>query len=78
MLVDQGESSDRVGYDTGDAEADVGRLRRMIRQPRSRARIAFSALVIGAILFAACGSDDASSDTTDPADTVATDGTATG
>ncbi len=49
----------------------------MIRQPRSRARIASSALVIGAILFAACGSDDASSDTTDPADTVATDGTAT-
>ena len=50
----------------------------MIRQPRSRARIASSALVIVAILFAACGSDDTSSDTADPTDTaVTTDDTAT-
>ena len=78
ILVDQGESSDRVGHDIGDAEADLGRLRRMIRQPRSRARTASSALIIGAILFAACGSDDASSDTSDPAATVlATDDTTT-
>jgi FKBP-type peptidyl-prolyl cis-trans isomerase len=51
----------------------------MIRLPRSRARIASSALVVGAVLFAACGSDDASSDTSDPGATeVTTDDTATG
>jgi peptidylprolyl isomerase len=50
----------------------------MIRLPRFRARTASSALVVGAILFAACGSDDASSDTSDPAGTVqTTDDTAT-
>ena len=50
----------------------------MIRLPRSRARTASAALVMGAILFAACGSDSASSDTVDPADTVlATDDTTT-
>lgn len=58
----------------------------MIRPSRPRARTAYSALVVGALLLAACGSDDASTDTTDPADSVAatddstpagTDGTAT-
>ncbi len=51
----------------------------MISQPRARARTAASALVVGAILLAACGSDSPSSDSAAPADSVVTTGdTATG
>jgi len=50
----------------------------MIRPFRPRARTASSALLVGAILLAACGSDSASSDSSAPADSVvSTDDTGT-
>ena len=45
----------------------------MIRPPRPRART-YPLLLTGALLLAACGSDSASSDTSDPVDSVVTTG----